>query len=380
MDTRSTRRRALLACVAVVGLLLAGCSGDDAGDTSEAAVEAPGEDTVEAGDADAAGGGNAARGDEEAEADTSADDPAAVEGRQLVFRVAITLSSDDPDTTAQQVRTRAVEAGGFVSDTRLQRDDLGLLSGSITIRVPSENLDALLAEVSETAASVVSEERTTEDVTGQLTDIDARLRNLRALEEELLVVLTEAREAGDTEDVLDVFDRITQVRGEIETIDARRAALEELVSLSTLTVNIQPSRALVTQAQSVPEEDRPLPWSPGNQAASAWDNAVAAFQRFVDGIIWVAVYVVPVALVWLSPLLVLVLLGRWWLRRRDGSGASSTSATSTSAPQPPPVPAASARPSSSADPAPSADAATAQEPGEPAVEPADTEDGGHDRS
>lgn len=376
MDTRSTRRRALLACVAVVGLLLAGCSGDDEGDTSEAAVEAPADEMADDGGADAAGGGDAAR-DEEAEGDADAEDPAAVEGRQLVFRVAITLSSDDPDTTAQQVRARAVEAGGFVSDTRLQRDDLGLLSGSITIRVPSEHLDALLAEVSETAATVVSEERTTEDVTGQLTDIDARLRNLRALEEELLVVLTEAREAGDTEDVLDVFDRITQVRGEIETIDGRRAALEELVSLSTVTVNVQPSRALVTQAQSVPEEDRPLPWSPGNQAASAWDNAVAAFQQFVDGIIWVAVYVVPVALVWLSPLLVLLLLGRWWLRRRDGADRSTAP---TSAAQPPPVPPSSARASSPADPAPSEDPAGVREPGEPAVEPADTEEGGHDGS
>ena len=336
MDTRSTRARALLAGVAVVGLLVAGCSGDDAGAGSEA-VDATAPEMVDDGGADVGGGGDTARDESGAEGgDPGAEDAEALAGRALVFRVTLTLSSDDPDTTAQEVRARAVEAGGFVSDTRLQRDDLGLLSGTITIRVPSEQLDALLAEVSETAASVVSEERTTEDVTGQLTDIEARLRNLRALEEELLVVLTEAREAGDTEDVLDVFDRITQVRGEIETIDARRAALEELVALSTVTVNVQPSRALVTQAQSVPEQDRPLPWNPGNEAAGAWDRTVAALQQFVDGIIWVAVYGLPVALVWLSPLVLLALAARWWQRRRRGGAPPAT--PSRAAPVPPPVP------------------------------------------
>lgn len=340
MDTRSTRGRAVLAGVAMVGLLLAGCSADDdASRMSEAGeAEAPEaiDDVAAEGDADVAGAGEAAPDEDAAEAASDAEDAEALAGRALVFRVAITLSSDDPDATVAEVRDRATEVGGFVSDTRLQRDDLGLLSGTITIRVPSEQLEALLAEVSETAASVVSEERTTEDVTGQLTDIDARLRNLRALEEELLVVLTEAREAGDTEDVLDVFDRITQVRGEIETIDARRAALEELVALSTVTVDVQPSRALVTQAQSVPEGDRPLPWSPGNEAAGAWDRTVAAFQQFVDGVIWVAVYVLPVALVWLSPLVLLLLAARWWQRRRHGGAPPGTAERAGAVP--PPVP------------------------------------------
>lgn len=315
MDSASRMRRRLgvLCVVAAVGV--AGCSGDDAAQDTTVGVQEGGPNA----DAVAPGG---QPGDDEAmaapgeEGEAGEQDLDATVGRDLISIASVTLSSDDPDVTADGVRARAVEAGGFVSDAQLHRNDLGLLAGSITIRVPSDNLDALLATVSETAADVVAEERTTQDVTGQLTDIDARLRNLGALEEELLVVLGEAREIGDVDDLVLVFDRITEVRGQIEMLEGRRAGLADQVALSTLTVNIQPSRSVVAAAEQVPVADRPLPWSPGNEATTAWDSTVTALRSFVDAVIWFVVYMVPVALVWLSPLALVALLAVWWRRRR----------------------------------------------------------------
>lgn len=344
---RPRLRRGLLPLCVAVGITLAGCSGEDGAtvvddrdaarqvdDIADAAV--PGvEPAGPAGEALAAD--EASPPGDETAAGAAGEEPASdgVGARQLVFQASITLASDDPDGTAATVRALAADAGGFVSDAQLQRNELGLLAGSITIRVPSDALDGLLTQVSGAGTDVVAERRSTEDVTGQLTDIDSNLRNLEALEQELLVVLTEAREKGDVDDVVTVFDRISDVRGQIEVLEGRRAGLSDLVALSTLTVIIEPSRTAVAEATQVPEADRPLPWSPGSQATSAWDDTVASARSFLDGVIWVAVYLLPMAALWVLPIaLVLLLVRRWWRRRDD----ATPGATGVDAPPPAPVP------------------------------------------
>lgn len=340
MGTR--RRAAMLAATTGLALMLAGCGGG----AEDSALT---DDQVDAADeADVAGGATAAAQEPGAEdaAQEGEDGSApgatnAADQLQLIYTGSITLSSDDPDETAEQVRQRATEAGGFVSATQLRRNELGLLTGTITIRVPADNFESLLAGVSETAASVVSEQRSVEDVSDRLRDIEANLRNLRALEQELLVLLEDARETGETEEVLRVFDRVNQVRGDIERLEATRANLGDQVALSTLTVEIQPSRSLVAEAQQVPEEDRPLPWSPGNQAETAWDTTLGALQGFVNFVIWLFVTVLPVLLVWTSPLVLGALAYRWWRRRNPKAESGPTWGSRPGAPGsggPPPAP------------------------------------------
>lgn len=321
------RTRRLVATIAVgLAVAAAGCSSDD-GD-----VASQGADNDQAGAADVAVGGEedatgaaapAAQGDGaddsagSDEAGSGDDVPNAADNLKIIRTATITLSSDDPDDTASQVRERAAAAGGYVAGSDLHRNDLGLLAGTITIRVPAAHFDTLRTDVSETAASVVGETSSTEDVTDRLRDIDANLRNLGALEQELLALLSDARETGDTDEVLGVFDRLSEVRGEIERIEATKAGLDDRVSLSTLTVEIQPSRTLVAQADQIPEKDRPLPWSPTNQAESAWDVTISAVQGFVNLLIWIVVTLLPVLLVWASPFVVIVVVWRWWRRRRS---------------------------------------------------------------
>lgn len=346
-----TRRGRTAALVLAVGLALAGCGGDDSGAETAVDPEAP----EAAGDgADFAGRGEAAaetdamtESAEEPTADAqdpTATEPDATTNRDLIYRATIGLSSDNPDETVDGVEAAATAAGGFLSTTQLERDDNGILRGSMTIRVPADNLDALLAAVSETAAEVTSRDQSVEDVTGQVADIGARLRNLRALEEELLVLLTEAREGGDTEDVLSVFDRTGEVRQEIEVLEGRQDDLGEQVALSTVTVLVEPSPSLLASVESEPDDDLPLPWSPGNVAANAWDATVSALQSFVDFGIRAVVFLLPVLLVWLSPLWLLLAIAWWWRRRRAArsSGPGSDGPTHGDTPPTPPSPPSSA--------------------------------------
>ena len=91
------------------------------------------------------------------------------------------------------------------------------------------------------ADRVVTESLQSQDVTDQFVDIEAQLRNLYALEEELLALLSELRDNpnADPGKLLQVFDQIRITRGEIEQLEGRKQLLTDLVSLATISISIR---------------------------------------------------------------------------------------------------------------------------------------------
>ncbi len=311
--TRHGHRVAVL----LVGLaLVAGCSGgDDAADTTDAgAVEETraaddGGDTGAVGEVGASGGES---GDDDAGTSDGAAPGVAVgggtAGRDVIREAHLTLASDDPAATVDAIGQAAERAGGFVSDTDLHRDD-GILAGTVTVRVPADQLPDTLGRIEQAGAELRSRELSSQDVTGEVDDVEAQLRNLRALETELVALLAEARAEGGTEAVLTVFDRVRGVRDEIERLDGRRATLADLVSLATVTVRVEPTEALL--ADTARERDpEPAPWQPGRQVELAWDGTVGALRATADVVVVLGVTVLPLLLLWGLPVLALVALVR----------------------------------------------------------------------
>lgn len=310
--------RFLMAPVAVALVaVLAGCSGADSGaegGTNTAAGDAAGEVGGDAGDA--AGGETA---EETATEATDGDETSGGEagggaepvqvggdtaGRQVIREAHLTLASDDPDATVEAVTAAVERVGGFVAGTDLTREG-GVLVGTVTLRVPATELPDALGRIEAAGAEVTARQLSSRDVTTKVADVAAQLRNLRALEEELLALLAEARAEGGTEDVLRVFDRIRTVRDEIERLEGRRTTLADLVALATITVSIEPSVDLLAQTA---EQRDPVasPWSPVRQLDRAWQATLGGMQGVANLAIWLVVTVLPLVLV-----VVLPLVGAW---------------------------------------------------------------------
>lgn len=349
--TRTRARRVVAAAVLSLAVLAAGCSGgDDSGlDTSadgggadvdageEPAPGAVDDDTVDDGAArgDATESGGAGSGENapgEAESDEATiETGSAAEGLQLIREVTVRLASDEPEATVGAIRRAAAESGGFVAGEDLHRRD-GILQGTVTVRVPADDLQGALDRIEVAGSEVVDRQLSSQDVTLEVADVASQLRNLRALETELLDLLGDARESGDTEQVLHVFDRVRGVRDEIERLDGRRATLADRVALATITVHVEPTVDLL--AATAPERDPdPEPWSPGHRASQAWQATVEGLQTLASVAIVVAVTVLPLLLVWIVPLGAIVLAGRAFWRRRQSS-ATSSHAEGPSATQP----------------------------------------------
>lgn len=309
---RRGRVRAGMLAIGMLALVAVGCSSDDeAADTADVAEDAMAE-TEAAGDAggvadDAAAGERGEAAEEPAPAVAVGGDTA---GRDVIREASLTLASDDPASTVDAIGRAAEQAGGFVSGTDLHRD-AGVLSGTVTVRVPADALAGTLDRIEDAGDELRSRQLSSRDVTGEVADVAAQLRNLRALEAELVALLAEARADGGTEAVLTVFDRVRGVRDEIERLEGRQASLADLVALATVTVRVEPTEALLASTRVV-QETAPSPWDPGQQLQLAWDSTISGLRTAVDVLIVLVVTVLPLALLWGLPVVGAIVLVRRW--------------------------------------------------------------------
>jgi len=214
------------------------------------------------------------------------------------------------DTEAALLGVRGVATGldGYVSSADVWRVN-EQLQGRVTIRVPAESFDKAMDQIKSLAVEVERENVSAQDVTEEYTDLSARLRNLEATEEELLALLTEAREkTRRAEDVLAVHRELTDIRGQIEQIKGRVQYLERMTALATISVELIPQ-----------EEEKPIVeegWKPLRTLHDASRALVDAGQFFVDAAIWLIVFVLPVLVILVLPLAIIILLWRRWRRHR----------------------------------------------------------------
>lgn len=312
-------RRPIILLLAAV-FLLGACSAADESSTDaggsvdgEVATQGSVERGADGGDA-VAPDETAARGQgEEGEQPLSVGAPL---GRKVIQRANLTLEVDDPATAVDEITSLAERSGGFVAGADLQRTGHdNELRGTITLRIPTSELSNTIQRLKALAVRVPEQHLGTQDVTEEYSDVTAQLRNLRALETELVALLADVRaQSNSADEILVVFERIRQVRGEIERLEGRKQVLDDLVALATVEVRVEPTETAI----AVAEEG----WRPGDTLAAALRTTVGALQTIVDAAIWVAVTVVPIALLLLLPVVGLAYGVRRW-RRQPGSAAPS---------------------------------------------------------
>lgn len=326
----------------VVAALIAGCAAED-----RAAVD------VDHGDDGLA---NVAEPDaeqadrEEGRASELDADDAEVGGEDVALRLAsatpdrvirdasVELVVEDADEAVSRIGDIAAGADGFVSGADLRRGDPGIprppvaegegadadrpepLRGTVTIRVASSELDRVLGELREVAVVERSRSITTRDVSGEYADLQARVRNLRTYEEELLGLLATVRERDDAspDELLNVFERVRDVREEIERIEQRLTDLDDRVSLSTVQIQLS------TVTQTMPIGEEPELWRPLEELRAATASLLSTLQTVGTGLIWLGAFVLPVVALFALPAAAIVY--GFVRHRRRGSATGSTPA------------------------------------------------------
>lgn len=191
---------------------------------------------------------------------------------------------------------RSTEAlGGYFEQSSLTVDQENPVANA-TLRVPSERFEAAVSMV-RGLGTVLRENISGQDVTAQIVDYGARARVLANEEQSLIAMLREARSTGA---ILEIRQRLGQVRAELESYNSQLKSLQNLSSLSTITVELR--QDLNAGSELAPED-----WF-GKTMAVAVSSLSAVTKIVVQGLI----YVVVLAPVWIP----LALLGRWAMKRQ----------------------------------------------------------------
>ena len=231
--------------------------------------------------------------------------------RMIIWTGDVSLIVKDAEDSLEKVEALAKDLGGYVVNSSSWYQD-EQLRARLTIRVPAEEFDAAMARLKELAIRVENRNTSTQDVTEEYTDLDARLRNLEATETELLELLTEVRErTSKAEDVLAVHRGVSNIRGQIEQVKGRMQYLEKMTAMATINVELIPdvlAKPIVVAG-----------WRPTGTAANALRTLVRTLQRIVDAALWLIIYVLPTLVVIAIPFFILWAIWRRWRRKRKAA-------------------------------------------------------------
>jgi hypothetical protein len=159
----------------------------------------------------------------------------------------------------------------------------------VTYRIPVARWDDALVAL-HGLGTVIVEKTDAQEVTSQIVDLDARIRNLKASE---VALVGYAEKAPKVSDLLEIQSRLTDTRGEIERLTAQQTNLENTAALATLTVTFGTEVVAVTQ---VAEQ-----WNPAAEVDRASATLIGIGQAIVS-------FAIVVAIVWLPILAILGLL------------------------------------------------------------------------
>ncbi|HXH22255.1 MAG TPA: DUF4349 domain-containing protein [Dehalococcoidia bacterium] len=222
-----------------------------------------------------------------------------VDNRKIVQTASIRLQVKAVAESFGEVSAIATSAGGFVASSNFAYQGEQQVA-TITLRVPAQAYQETLAKVRALGAKIDSETSNASDVTEEFSDLQARIRTLEAMEQQLLQLLSQARNVNE---VLQVQDRLNSVRTQIEQARGRIQLLEKLSDYATISVHLRPVAPPVKVDGGV---------DLGAEIAKAWEDSLQFLATIAAAVLTVVVFSW-----WLLPLGILGLAG-WqrWVRSR----------------------------------------------------------------
>jgi Domain of unknown function (DUF4349) len=215
------------------------------------------------------------------------------EGPRIIRTAELNLQVADSKASLKKVEELAKAESGFVESSTLRED-----AADVTMRVPSARLDEVRGKLREFAVRVMQDSVGASDITKQYYDSEARLRNLRAQEQQFLEIM---KKAHTVPDVLAVTKSLDEVREQIEQDDADFRRMKDQVELAKIDVHLRSQSAAGVH------------WSAGASTRSAWNDLLESLASVGDFLIWLLVNI-PVIVLWIVIVFLLVAVA-WYVLR-----------------------------------------------------------------
>lgn len=138
------------------------------------------------------------------------------------------IQEDDLGKLSDSIQKKTKELGGYIESDNTMEQRI-----TTVVRIPSDKFDEFV-KFTEDGYKVVNKNITTNNITDAYVDNDAKLKNLRAQEDQILTIL---KKANTVDEVLKVQAELYRIRGEADSLEAMKKSWDKQVDYSTITIN-----------------------------------------------------------------------------------------------------------------------------------------------
>ena len=156
-----------------------------------------------------------------------------ISARAVITAGELSITVDTPSVAAEEAVRITNTAGGHV-DARDERPSAGGNPGSahLVLRIPTAKLDAAIMKLKQ-LGRVENVSQSTQDVTGQARDLDARITALTTSVDRLVELMTRA---STTADLISIESVLADRQASLESLESQKRGLDDQVDLATFTV------------------------------------------------------------------------------------------------------------------------------------------------
>jgi len=220
--------------------------------------------------------------------------------RKLIYTYNVRVQTKDFANYVSNVESITNNVGGYIeSNDYYNYGDSK--NATFVIRIPQNNVQDAMSKIEEDV-NVVSHSATMDDRTSSYVDIDARMKSY---EDELETLENLSKRAETVSELLEIEQTIADVRGQRDSLKAQLNTIDELVSYSTL--NLEVSEVVIYDYSKPTFMDKLASGfeDVGDDITDMLSNYITSAPIFIIGLI---LFAIPVTLVFGIGMLIAKLL------------------------------------------------------------------------
>lgn len=221
--------------------------------------------------------------------------------RKLIRTVDMDLETTDFDNLLVTIDQTVASIGGYIEESGISGRSIysgenATRSAHLTVRVPSNDLDAFITQVG-TIGNITHRSEQVRDVTLSYTDIESHKKSL-IIEQERLWELLEKAESVDA--IIALESRLSEIRYQLESYESKLRTFDNQIDYSTVNLSVDEVKIFT-------------PTAPDNITA----RIQKGFQKNLQNIglditnlfVWF-VASIPFFLIWIFVILLLLFIGK----------------------------------------------------------------------
>lgn len=155
--------------------------------------------------------------------------------RKIIKTASLSIRTKNYDTFMSALNQKIEQCGGYIEQSRENNfDNASNRNANMDVRIPAENLDKFIEELA-VIGTITSKAITSDDITDSYIDVESRIKALETEEKTLLGILEKAENLSD---VIQLQDRLSQVRADLESLKVQKQGYDSMVAYSGISLAI----------------------------------------------------------------------------------------------------------------------------------------------